>query len=62
MSDELFQQLVESAKEAVVISKGEAKPSRTFVRNSANVASSGNSNSAPKTKKEFPQMVVAPSF
>ncbi len=55
MSDEMFDELVTSMKEAVAISKGEMSPSRTFTYSPVNVKEVREK--ANKTQSEFADMI-----
>ena len=55
MSDELFNELVESMKEAVAISKGEIEPSRRFVYTPLNVKEIRER--SHKTQSDFAKMI-----
>ena len=55
MSDEMFNELVKSMKEAAAIIKGEMKPSRVFVYSPLNVKKIREN--AKKNQVEFAQMI-----
>lgn len=55
MSDEMFGELVESMKEAVAITNGESKPSRTFTCSPMDIKEIRES--ADKSQKEFASMI-----
>ena len=55
MSDGMFDELVASMKEAAAISKGEAKPSRTFTCSPMDIKEIRES--ADKSQKEFANMI-----
>ena len=52
MSDEMFDEFMQSVKEAVLIEKGEMKPSRVFEMESLDIAKIRN-----KTQEEFAAML-----
>jgi putative transcriptional regulator len=55
MSDGMFDELVASMKEAAAITKGEAKPSRTFTCSPMDIKEIRES--ADKSQKEFANMI-----
>ncbi|UTD07134.1 helix-turn-helix domain-containing protein [Treponema denticola] len=55
MSDEMFDEFMQSVKEAVLIEKGEIKPSRVFEMESLDIAKIRNKTN--KTQEEFAAML-----